>query len=403
MTWLRDVLVDLADDSPQVDLAERTIAAHDRRRRTVISLLAAATVVAVALGTTAAIRLLPDEPPPDGSQEVASGGDLPARGVGPLSHAYKTFCKPASGKAPSDCRDGGWRVVTLSGRTYHVPEALPSLAPGRTGLRDSPLAISRDGRKIAYYSAGEGTFQVHDLASGQKTTAANKVPKSLLGSISRLMLSDDGRFVAFSKVPEFKDPALLIDMRDRVVRELPNRWVPVGLSRDGATITLADYSPRSRLRTISNLWPSSSKGDSTSFILPVSYSFSPLAPDGKTVAAIENLSTPEKPCRHGNLALMDTLTGKKRKTTVISGLPADVSKISLRTWLGAEEVTALTMSLRCRPASQVPDDEPAVIDLPYRTMTAYAVNVRTGKARKLATYRAQGFFEIVLPGPPGAL
>ncbi|MFC7646303.1 hypothetical protein ACFQX6_41225 [Streptosporangium lutulentum] len=77
MTWLRNVLVDLADDSPQVDLAERTIATHDRRRRTVISLLAAATVVVVALGTTVTIRLLPDRP-----QEAASQSDLPARGWG---------------------------------------------------------------------------------------------------------------------------------------------------------------------------------------------------------------------------------------------------------------------------------------------------------------------------------
>lgn len=291
MTWLRDVLVDLADDSPQVDLAERTIATHDRRRRTVMSQLAAAMIVVIALGVTAAVRLLPDGP-----QEVASQGDLPVRGVGPLSHAYKTFCKPDRGKAPSSCRDGSWRVVTRSGKAYYVTEALPSLSSGRSGLRDSPLAISRDGRKIAYYSAKEETFQVRDLASGQKTTAADKVPKGWLGSISRLMLSDDGRFVAFSKTPDFKDPALLIDMRDRVVRELPNRWVPIGLSQDGATITLAEYSPHSQLRTISNLWPSSSAGNSTSVILPKHYHFSPLAPDGKVVAVIENRSTAEKPC-----------------------------------------------------------------------------------------------------------
>ncbi|MEU7855837.1 hypothetical protein [Nonomuraea sp. NPDC049141] len=398
MTWLRNVLVDLADESPQVDLAERTIATRDRRRRTVMSSLAAAMVVITALGVTAAVRLLPN-----GSQEAASQGDLPARGVGPLSHAYKTFCKPDRGKAPSGCRDGGWRVVTRSGKAYYVTEALPSLSPGRSGLRDSPLAISRDGRKIAYYSAKEGTFQVRDLASGRRTTAADKVPKSWLGSISHLMLSDDGRFVAFSKVPDFKDPALLIDMRDRVVRQLPNRWVPIGLSQDGATITLAEYSPNSQLRTISNLWPSSSAGNSTSVILPKHYHFSPLAPDGKTVAVIEDRSTAEKPCRHGDLALMDTSTGKKRKTTAISGLSPDVSQISLRTWLSADEVTALTTSVRCRPASEVPDDEPAVVDPPSLAMTAYAVNVRTGKARKLATYKAQDFFGIVLPGPPGAL
>jgi hypothetical protein len=31
------------------------------------------------------------------------------------------------------------------------------------------------------------------------------------------------------------------------------------------------------------------------------------------------------------------------------------------------------------------------------------VNIRTGKARKIAAYSAQGFFELVLPGFPGTL
>ncbi|MCA2230231.1 hypothetical protein [Nonomuraea aurantiaca] len=51
----------------------------------------------------------------------------------------------------------------------------------------------------------------------------------------------------------------------------------------------------------------------------------------------------------------------------------------------------------------MPDDEPAQIDRPYRTFTAYAVNVRTGEARKLTTYKAQGIFDIAMPGPPGAM
>ncbi|MFD2355624.1 hypothetical protein ACFSTC_49665 [Nonomuraea ferruginea] len=64
---------------------------------------------------------------------------------------------------------------------------------------------------------------------------------------------------------------------------------------------------------------------------------------------------------------MDTLTGEKRKPTVISGLPADVSQISLRTWLSAEEVTALTMSVRCRlgvrrAGRRARGDRPAVPD-----------------------------------------
>ena len=399
MTWLRNVLVDLADDSPQVDLAERTIATHDRRRRTVLSHLAAAMIVVIALGVTAAVRLLPD-----GAQEAASQGDLPGTWGGAAEPRVQDLLQAGQGgRRRQDCRDGGWRVVTRSGKTYNVTEALPSLSPGRSGLRDSPLAISRDGRKIAYYSAKEGTFQVRDLASGQKTTAADKVPKGWLGSISHLMLSDDGRFVAFSKVPDFKDPALLIDMRARVVRELPNRWVPIGLSQDGATITLAEYSPNSQLRTISNLWPSSSAGNSTSIILPKHYHFSPLAPDGKTVAAIETAAPPRSP------AVMATSPSWTRSPARSGRRPPSAACPPTSPRYRCAPGSAPTRSpLSPHPCgadrrSEVPDDEPAVVDPPYQAMTAYAVNVRTGKARKLATYKAQSFFDIVLPGPPGAL
>ncbi|MFD0466999.1 hypothetical protein ACFQ0B_00755 [Nonomuraea thailandensis] len=95
-----------------------------------------------------------------------------------MSHAVRTYCRPESGRAPEDCRDGEWRLFARDGRTYRVPDALPSLVPGRTGLSDSPLAISRDGGKIAYYGAAEETFVVRDLASGRRTAAPAKVPRS---------------------------------------------------------------------------------------------------------------------------------------------------------------------------------------------------------------------------------
>ncbi|MBE3008409.1 hypothetical protein IL992_04310 [Microbispora sp. NEAU-D428] len=70
----------------------------------------------------------------------------------------------------------------------------------------------------------------------------------------------------------------------------------------------------------------------------------------------------------------------------------------------ATEVTALTMSVRCEPASE--DDRPAEPakqrEPPYVTITARGVNVGTGRAREIGTYTAQGFFETVLPGPAGA-
>ncbi|TYB55037.1 hypothetical protein FXF51_46050 [Nonomuraea sp. PA05] len=396
MTWLRDVLVDLAEDSPRVDLAERTIMIRDRRRRTAISLVAAAMVVVTALGATLAARLLP--PGPD---DAASVTDLPAKGVGPLSHAVKTYCTPKSGPAPEDCQDGEWRLVTRDGRTYRVPDALPSLVPRRMGLRDSPLAISRDGGKIAYYGEEEDTFVVRDLASGRRTTAPAKVPKDWLYSMTRLMLSDDGRFLVFMKNPIFKDPGLIFDLRERAVRELPNGWVPAGLSPDGGTLTLSQYAPRSMLRTIPGLW--TTPGDGTSVKLPQDYHFSPLAPDGRSIAVIENIFAGDHTCpRPGGLALLDSRTGEKLRSVTVRGMDAGVTSVSLRAWLGPEEVTVLTESVRCNTEAedQEPDEE---FDPPYRTMTAYAVNVETGRARKLATYTAQDFRQLVLPGAPGKL
>ena len=405
MTWLRQVLNDLADESPQVDLAEQTIRIYGHRRHTHVSLVAAALVVVTILGVTAAVRLLPAEPDAASPGTVA---DLPARGVDPLSYAYKTFCRPKSGEVPPDCRDGGWRVVTQTGRTYHVSQALPSLSAyrrsdtptRRTGLRDSPLAISQDGRKIAYYSAKESTFVVRDLASGERLTAPTQIPEAWLGSLSHLLLSEDGRFLAFTTNPALKNPAMLIDMRKRSIRPLPNGWNPIGLSDDGDTVTLAQYLPKPRLRTISRLRGTSTAGNATIVDLSRSYLFSPLAPDGKSVMAIES----RKPCRWGNLVRLDVRTGKKLRTIKVSGLPADVQRISLRTWLSATEVTALTTPTRCKPTPK-PDKSPAPKesgDPPYLTMIAYAVNIKTGKARKIATYTAQDFFQIVLPGPTGA-
>ncbi|MEV4185097.1 hypothetical protein AB0J28_27090 [Streptosporangium canum] len=89
----------------------------------------------------------------------------------------------------------------------------------------------------------------------------------------------------------------------------------------------------------------------------------------------------------------------------MSDLPADVHQISSRTWRSATDVTALTTPIRCRPAPKPGDSGPPEEqgDPPYVTLTAYAVNITTDKARKIAAYTAQSFFGIVLPGPTGAL
>ncbi|MFC6080103.1 WD40 repeat domain-containing protein [Sphaerisporangium aureirubrum] len=400
MTGLRQVLNEIADDAPPVDLADRVLRAHAHRRRTTMALVAAGTVVFTLLGVTAGVRLMHDKP----VGEPASGTvtDLPARGVGPLSHAYRTACDPGDGRIPADCRDGAWRVVTESGTTYHVPQAHKGMA--------SSLVISRDGRRIAYYADRAKTFVVRELAGGTEVTAPVRIPEAWLGSISRLLLSDDGRFLAFSKMPALADPAMLIDMRERMTRPLPNGWAPIGLSADGNTITLAQFSPKARLRTISYLWVTSTAGNATSVTLPRHYYFGPLADDGETLVALqENVTADSVPCVPGSLTHLDPKTGRVRRVVRVTGLPMTTHKIYLRAWLSPTEITAVALPLRTctgvphpRISDIGPEDPEDSFDAPFVTFTSYALNVETGKARLLpATYTAQNAFSLALPGAGG--
>ncbi|MFI7135546.1 hypothetical protein ACIBQ1_58550 [Nonomuraea sp. NPDC050153] len=397
MTWLRDVLDDLADDAPQVDLTERTIRARERRRRWTVPIVATAAVVVTALIVTAVVRLLPSQPAPATGPGTVT--DLPARGVRPLSHAYMTFCEPEDGKAPPGCVDGGWRVVTRDGATYRVAQALRG---PESGLRPSPLAISRDGGKIAYYDTAAGTFAVRDLASGEVLTAPTRVPKAWLGSIAHLLLSDDGRFLAFTKSPPLKDPAMLFDMRERMVRPLPNGWNPIGLSPDGNTITLAEYAPKTRLQTISRLWQTSTASNARTVDVTGHYLVGGLGLDGKSVVAVESVNVPGTDCLRsgGSLVYLDRDTGKVLRRVPVRGLSMTQNFVHLRSWIGPREIIALATPFVCgdKDAPETPRGDP-----PYAPFTAYAVNVKTGTARKLTTYTAQDFFQLVLPGFPGTL
>ncbi|MEW9547416.1 hypothetical protein [Nonomuraea sp. NPDC050783] len=405
MIWLRDVLDELADEAPRADLAERTIRIRERRRRRAVSLVAAAAVVAIALAATAAVRLLPGEPDAAGRPSGGEVSDLPARGVGPLSHAYLTYCRPERGAAPRGCVHGGWRVVTRGGRTYRLADALRS---SPTGLRNSPLAISRDGRKVAYYKAAAGTFVVRDLATGAVKAAPTRVPRAWLGSFAHLLLSDDGRFLAFTKAPRLKDPAMLFDLRERMARPLPNGWNPIGLSPDGGTITLAEYAPKTRLQVMTHLWRTSTAGNGKAVDVSGHYLAGGLGPDGRSVAALEVASVPGTGCTRsgGDLVHLDLETGRTLRRVAIRGVSLTDHHAYLRSWVGTDEITLLTSPFRCRTDSgkqDGPAEEGERLDPPYVPFTAYALNVRTGETRRLATYTAQDSFYLVLPGFPGTL
>ncbi|MFJ2032291.1 hypothetical protein [Streptosporangium sp. NPDC087985] len=184
---------------------------------------------------------------------------------------------------------------------------------------------------------------------------------------------------------------------------MPNGWNPIGLSPDGDTITLAEYAPKTRLQTISRLWQTSTAGNAKTVDVAGHYLAGGLGPDGKTIVAVESVGVPGTGCmRSGeDLVHLDRETGKVLRRVPVRGLSMTGNFVYLRSWTDPQEIIALARPFVCKE-SDVNDPAPS-FDPPYVPFTAYAVNVKTGKARKLATYTAQDFFHLVLPGSPGTL
>ncbi|MEV6864973.1 hypothetical protein AB0M44_28685 [Streptosporangium subroseum] len=378
MNRLHDVLTDIAGQAPIVDLADRAVRGNRRRRRTGMALAAVAVTAAVTvLGAAAGTGLLPGE-----GGEIAAkpshGGvvaDLPNRGVGPLGYAYKTFCS-ADG-ASKDCRNGGWRVVTRDGETYHVPQAL--------GLSDKnyiPLTITRDGRMMAYYSRGEQTFKIRDLDSGKELTAPVTVAERQLGLYATLVLSDDGRRLAFTGYPNRKEPGLLIDMRAGTTTPVPSGWVPTSIANGGDPVTLISYWPKARV------WLMSPSGGPPPVTLDKPYvRFSALSPDSRSLAALGAEKLKGGAMRMDNtISVLDAMTGRTGKKVTLRGLPKNMGSHRLGAWLNRTEVTLSAVMMERGGATR---------------QITYAVNTGTGQARELRSYTGQNPSHLVVPGVDG--
>lgn len=203
MTRLRNTLKDLAEEAPLVNLADAAITIHRRRRRTMLAVSTVATVAALVATTAGAVVVWPRGDHLATPQRGDTVPDLPDGKVEAIRHAYQTPCKVSKPARDLDCSAVEWRVVTRSGRTYGVPQALVS---SPKALR-TPVAISRDGRMLAYYSRDAQAHVVRDLVSGAEVTSPVTVKEDRIGSGSMLSVSEDGRYVAFDPREEARIPA----------------------------------------------------------------------------------------------------------------------------------------------------------------------------------------------------
>ncbi|MFD1541333.1 hypothetical protein [Nonomuraea guangzhouensis] len=361
MTRLREALNDLADEAPMVSLVDLAIAGHRRRRRTTRTVAAVAAVV-VLLGVGTAAASLPwswgDRTATPRSADTVP--DLPDGKVGLIGSAYRSPCEvKVSGQL--DCSAVEWRVVTRAGTTYRVPQALVST----TKTRRVPLAISRDGRKLAYYSRTAQAHVVRDLMTGSEVSSPVTVKEERIGIGSTLVVSDDGRYVVFDPREGSKEPGLLIDVRTGKTVPVPGKYETVSI-KDGVA-ELVRY-----IKTDLWLMPVTGGGAPVRF-RGTFIMFSELAPDGRTVAAVEFRDLKKR-----TLTLLDAKSGRTLRKVAIRGLPTNGSLWGTSIWQSGSEVTIAFLG----------DKD---------SLFTYAVDVRTGQIRQLARQTGKSSF-VTLPG-----
>jgi hypothetical protein len=362
MTRLREALSGLAEEAPLVSLADVAIAGHRRRRRVTMAATTVATVAAL-VGSAAVVTVVwPREAYPAAPRSVDAVADLPDGKVGTIGYAYKTPCDVSADHQVINCRVQEWRVVTGAGTTYRVPQALTTT---RKGDR-VPIAISRDGRMLAYYSREAQAHVVRDLTTGAVATSPVKVKEEQIQIGSQLVVSDDGRYVGFDpRVGSKKDTGLLIDMRTGKTVRIPDKFEIISIK--GGVAELVRY-----VKTDMWLMPVTGGGKPVrfngTFIL-----FSEIAPDGRTLVAHDfKDKTPA-------LTVLDAKTGRIVRKVPVRGMPkGGILRASV--WQSPSEVVVLSEA---------------------KKTSAYVVDIETGKARHLADYASGRKDDLVLPGTAG--
>ncbi|MBN6057639.1 hypothetical protein JYK22_37295, partial [Nonomuraea sp. RK-328] len=324
-------------------------------------------------------------------RETADEAVLPASGVGPLSHAYYDWCgekwRPGQGApfAGRDCVQ--WKVVTRDGRTYRMPEAM-SVYVDQTEANymntAAPLVITPDGRRIAYYSAEEERFAVRDLASGRIWLTPQTVSREEMvkGGV-HISFSPEGRYITLSGRVQ-----AVVDMETRRVTNVPQGWQAMSVAAGGSRVIVTNDMGRHGLLKGGEVRP---------FIGAKEASLSALAPDGRTVAYLDGYVSPPKGGGNSRpddtVVTLDATTGEVLRRVRFRDAPKGFRPWRIGSWRRSTEVV-VTDVVTNRPRWEMKTGE-----VPRVGETAYAIDVTTGKVRKLGTYTFRGWSgDVVIPG-----
>nr|WP_062334855.1 PD40 domain-containing protein [Herbidospora sakaeratensis] len=392
MNRLHDELERIAAHAPGVDLTDRVLRGA-RRRRTGYASASVMTAVAVTVVVAITLTVIgagPKATPMLGAPVASPGrGELPVKGVGPAAYAYYDWCgeEITSGTSRLHGRDClQWRLVTRTGERYRVPEARSAYA-GKTNddylLNAPPMAVSADGRKIAYYSEKDRRFAVRDLESGVIRLAPPVVADpDIRRDAAQIALSADGRYLAVGVTDVLNT---LTDLETGALTEIPAGWTVHGVGAGGAPVVVGDTG---RLGLFAG-------GEVTPFTGRAWHTPGPASPDGTAVAYLsraypENGGSTDATVVDAEIATVDAVTGEARTGVRLRDVPEDLFPLALGPWLNATEVTMLARELDARPVKG---------DGNVLGFDTWAIDVTTGRMRKLETYSFAAWAGgLVLPG-----
>ncbi|MEO3793506.1 hypothetical protein ABGB14_25120 [Nonomuraea sp. B10E15] len=380
MTTFRDELRLLADQAPEVDLAERTVRAVRRRRTALLGSVAAGLT---ALALAAATLLVPSGGATTITGRIADA--LPPSGVDAAAYAYYDWCgkqwepsRNTASFAGLDCTQ--WRLVTRTGQQFRVPEAVSVFTeqtPENYMNTAAPLVISTDGRRIAYYSDKDQRYAVRDLADGRIWLTPDDLPRALVakqGTAARL--SPEGRFLGLGNT--------VVDMETGQATPVPENWWVESIGGGGSPILVRDAFDRlgvlegGKVRTIVE-----STGQPRTFSQP--------SPDGRLVAYLDGAMTDGRNDvirPYDTVVTVDAATGQEVSRARFREAPEKFHPIRMGGWKSASEVTV-----------PLPIHEGSSKNPPTLGAVTYGIDTGTGRVRELETYayRARSG-DLSLPG-----
>ncbi|MEZ0071460.1 hypothetical protein [Planotetraspora sp. GP83] len=189
----------------------------------------------------------------------AGAGQAEAR-TGAASATTKTATATGASKAQvryawvKSCRKkdytvpcGPWTLSLRNGKTLPLTDArvFPVTYEGKGDKESSTsIAVSGNGRKVAYFRKSDGKLVVRDLASGKVNALPGKaarLPKGVgMGDLD-IFLSPAGDAAVIDYFDQdAKAPSLIVDLKSGKIRKLAAHSVVQGFSPDGTRVLVTD-------------------------------------------------------------------------------------------------------------------------------------------------------------------